>query len=125
MSSIFTNIDERLESLSSRVGGELKVDRPEYPEALRTFEERRADWSKEGGILRSVIIQPTFRREGVDSTKWNFISLAWIIDGRNPYPKQMNVSVKEKPFEIIEDKIDQLIEDAEKELESVSVADLQ
>jgi hypothetical protein len=53
--SRFKNIDKKLKDLSEKLGAELTKDRPSYPEALRTFEERRIDWT-ENGISKAIII---------------------------------------------------------------------
>ena len=42
--SIFEEIDPILDEAAKRVNGQIERDRPGYPEALRTFEERRITW---------------------------------------------------------------------------------
>lgn len=77
--SRFKLIDEKLAKLAIKLNAKLTKDRPEYPEALRTFEERRIDWIK-NKICKAIIIQPNFEDIGVNSTIWNFINIAYLFD---------------------------------------------
>ena len=63
--SRFKNIDSNLIELASKLNGKLTKDRPDYPEVLRIFEERRIDWI-ENGIMKAIIIQPNFEANGVN-----------------------------------------------------------
>lgn len=122
--SRFKNIDEKLERLSAKLGAKITKDRPSYPESLRTFEERRIDWREEG-IFKAIIIQPTFESTGVDSSKWNFINIAWYDDAKSVHrPKLMNNLVNQENFEIIESKIDELLLESENTLSNISKSDL-
>ena len=100
--SVFSKIDDKLIKLSDRLNATLTKDRPSYPEALRTFEERRIDWIV-NDINRAIIIQPNFEINGVNSQIWNFINIAWYDDGKSINRPQWyrNLAEKEK-FENIE-----------------------
>lgn len=122
--SRFKNIDAKLEELSEKFGVVLTKDRSNYPEALRTFEERRVDWV-ENGINKAIIIQPTFRSTGVDSSIWNFINLAWILKrGVAQKPGWSKNLVYQMNFEEIEDNIDSLIDESIKNLQDVQMEDI-
>ena len=119
--SRFKNIDPKLEKLSIKLEAELSKDRPEYPESLRTFEERRIDW-EHTGIFKAVIIQPTFESQGVNQKLWNFINVAWIYSPRKI--KWSQVLVYQKEFMVIESMIDSLLEESEKRLSKITINDL-
>jgi hypothetical protein len=78
--SRFKNIDSKLIDLANKLNARLTKDRPDYPESLRTFEERRIDWV-ENEIMKAIIIQPNFELNGVNSNIWNFINCAIYDDG--------------------------------------------
>jgi len=122
--SRFDNIDIKLEKLSAKLGVELIKDRPSYPEALRTFEERRIDWV-ENGINKAIIIQPTFTSTGVDSSNWNFINLAWIKKGHIAQkPGWIKNLVYQKDFNEIENGIDNLLKESIMNLQAVKIEDV-
>jgi hypothetical protein len=122
--SRFKNIDKKLKDLSERLGTELTKDRPSYPDALRTFEERRIDWI-ENGINKAIIIQPIFRNSGVDSSKWNLINIAWYDDVKSIHrPQWIKLLIEEKKFEEIENSIDDLLSESEINLINISMEDL-
>ncbi len=124
MESRFKNIDSRLTRLSEKLGATLTKDRPSYPEALRTFEERRIDWIKDD-ILLAIIIQPTFERDGVNQGKWNFLTIAWKDDGTSIHrPQRIDRMVVEEEFSVIESRIDDLLEHAQETLLNISDSDL-
>lgn len=120
--SRFKDIDSKLEELSKKLNARLTKDRPGYPEALRTFEERRIDWES-NAIRRAIIIQPTFELSGVDSTRWNFVSVAWKDEGvsRKRYTHNL---VDKKDFTLIAEKIDDLLAESVKTLISIADKDL-
>jgi hypothetical protein len=118
--SIFKQIDSRLVELSMRLNAKLTKDRPEYPEALRTFEERRIDWM-DGEVNKAIIIQPNFEVTGVNSKIWNFILLAWHDDGQSLHRAQwIKILVEKKKFEIIENDIDNLFRISEATLTKIT-----
>lgn len=122
--SKFKEIDIKLEMLSEKLSAKLTKDRPGYPEAFRTFEERRIDWA-EGGILKAIIIQPTFESTGVNSEIWNFINIAWYNDSESRRKLQWRSKLLEKAnFERIESKIDDLLIESEKALSAIKLSDL-
>ncbi|MAL58538.1 MAG: hypothetical protein CMC14_00670 [Flavobacteriaceae bacterium] len=122
--SIFSNIDDKLIKLSIRLNATLTKDRPSYPEALRTFEERRIDWI-DNGINRAIIIQPTFELSGVNSEIWNFLNIAWINDlSVHPRPNWQKFLVEKKPFKLIEKNIDELLKTSENKLTNIKMTDL-
>ncbi len=122
--SIFKNIDPKLVETSKRLNARLSKDRPHYPEALRTFEERRIDWL-ENDINKAIIIQPTFEFSGVNSALWNFENLAWIKkNGIAKKPGWSKKLVLKENFDIIEKSIDRLIDESIRNLESISIADV-
>ncbi|MDO1451865.1 hypothetical protein Q0590_36690 [Rhodocytophaga aerolata] len=120
--SRFKEIDSKLEKLSNKLNARLSKDRPDYPEALRTFEERRIDWESDD-IRRSIIIQPTFEVTGVNSTIWNFIAIAWKEEGCLKR-RCIKGLVEEKDFTEIAQNIDILLEESEKLLTRISDKDL-
>ena len=122
--SRFKNIDEKLEKLSAKIGAKLTKDRPSYPEALRTFEERRIDWV-ENEIFKAIIIQPTFEATGVNQGIWNFINIAWCdFNDEGHRPQWMSNLVDKQNFEIIETNIDRLLRESESNLISIKQKDL-
>lgn len=122
--SVFKKIDDKLIEFSDRLSATLTKDRPCYPEALRTFEERRIDWIF-NDINRAIIIQPNFEINGVNSQIWNFINIAWYDDANSiNRPKwYRNLAEKEK-FENIEKSIDQLLKTSENNLTNIKMTDL-
>ncbi|WP_034257730.1 hypothetical protein [Altibacter lentus] len=122
--SVFSKIDDKLIKLSNRLNATLTKDRPSYPEALRTFEERRIDWIV-NDINRAIIIQPNFEINGVNSEIWNFINIAWYDDAKSINRPQWyrNLAEKEK-FENIEKRIDHLLRTSENNLTNIKMTDL-
>ena len=124
MESKFKKIDHKLIQISEKLNAKLTKDRPSYPEALRTFEERRIDWVKDD-IFRAIIIQPTFEVKGVNQKKWNFITFAWKDDGKSEFkPKKIDVLVDKKDFKVIEKNIDELLKKSEEKLLIITEKDL-
>ena len=119
--SVFSKIDDKLIKLSNRLNATLTKDRPSYPEALRTFEERRIDWIV-NDINRAIIIQPNFEINGVNSEIWNFINIAWYDDAKSINRPQWyrNLAEKEK-FENIEKRIDHLLRTSENNLTNIKM----
>src|SRR5512139_132699 len=98
--SRFRLIDDKLTNLAIKLNGKLTKDRPEYPEALRPFEERRIDWI-DNKINKAIIIQPNFEANGVNSTIWNFINIAWLFnEGLTKNKKWIENLVEKGKFEI-------------------------
>jgi len=116
-------MDTALTNAAGSVGGKLTKDRPEYPESLRTFEERRIDWAARG-IFRAVIIQPTFTRKGVDQRKWNFIALAWKADFELHRPQRISHIQKGVKFSDICDNFSDRLNGAIKTLDAITEEDL-
>lgn len=120
--SRFKEIDPKLKTLSEKLEAKLTIDRDWDPNA--GFEERRIDWI-ENDIFKAIIIQPTFKSTGVDSSKWNFINIAWYDDAKSVHrPKWMNNLIDQGKFEIIELKIDELLLESENILSTISMSDL-
>ena len=82
----FEKIESFIKKINQEIGGLISKDRPHFPEALRTFEERRIDWEN-SGIRKAILIQPTFEATGVNSDLWNFtlVAWAWINNARVSY----------------------------------------
>jgi hypothetical protein len=122
--SRFDNIDSKLISFASKLNATFKKDRPGYPEALRTFEERRIDWV-EGQIRKAIIIQPTFEASGVNSSIWNLINLAWVERNGIPVlPAWKVVLIEKSDFRKIEDNIDELLIQSESNLKKIEIDDV-
>lgn len=122
--SRFKQIDISLSEYANRLHARLTKDRPGYPEALRTFEERRIDW-QEGNIHKAIIIQPNFEHTGVNSNIWNFINLAWSDDGHSTHrPRWIKMLVDQDKFEIIETNIVELLNKSEENLKQIGIDDL-
>ncbi len=120
----FTNIDHKLTNLANRLNATLTKDRPEYPEILRTFEERRIDW-RDGNIFKAIIIQPIFGMDEVDSTIWNFINTAWFDDGHSiERPQWINILAEKTDFQIIEENIDNLLSKSVNNLKAIEMRHL-
>ena len=122
--SKFRNIDGQIAELSNRLNARLSIDRPSYPEALRTFEERRIDWVDKG-VKKAIIIQPNFEHHGVNSELWNFKLVAWDTGNggtrKNSWIKDL---IKAQEFSIIEDNIKDLLSLGLKELNGIDKYDL-
>jgi hypothetical protein len=122
--SRFKDIDSKLENLSNNLNAKLTKDRPDYPEAVRTFEERRIDWI-DNGINKAIIIQPNFEDKGVNSSIWNFINIAWFDDATSvKRPQWIKILVDKGKFESIQNNIDNLLLDSEKNLTKITFNDL-
>lgn len=122
--SRFQNIDDKLNHLAAKLNAILTKDRPNYPEALRTFEERRIDWM-ENQMRKAIIIQPNFELSKVNSSIWNFINIAWIEkNGVAQKPGWMVELVDKGDFKDIENNIDELLLKSEENLRSVTIEDL-
>ncbi|RUT68548.1 hypothetical protein D0817_20705 [Flavobacterium cupreum] len=122
--SRFKNIDSKLVDLANKLNARLTKDRPNYPESLRTFEERRIDWV-ENEIMKAIIIQPNFESNGVNSNIWNFINMAIYNDGFSvSRPKWIEKLVDQKDFTFIDDNIDKLLLKSEENLSNISMEDL-
>lgn len=124
MKSRFHKIDNKLSVLADKLNAKLTKDRPEYPEVLRTFEERRIDWI-ENDIFKAIIIQPNFEEAGVNSKVWNFINIAWYDDAQSAQrPQWINILVDKADFGIIEHDIDKLIQVSVENLTKIKLEDL-
>ena len=77
-------IDLKMRTLANKMNAKVSKDRPEYPQALRTFEERRIDWI-EDNINKAIIFQPNFELKGANEEKWNFGVAAWYLKGQLIY----------------------------------------
>ena len=122
--SRFKNIDSKLVDLANKLNARLAKDRPDYPESLRTFEERRIDWV-ENEIMKAIIIQPNFELNGVNSNIWNFINCAIYDDGWSvSRPKWIEKLVDQKDFTFIDENIDELLLKSEENLSNISMKDL-
>ena len=120
----FNKIDDKLRNVADKLNAKLTKDRPEYPQALRTFEERRIDW-REGNIFKAIIIQPNFEEKGVNSTIWNFINIAWYDDGQSfQRPQWINILIDKGDFRVIESNIDSLLSQSEEKLKEIGMQDL-
>ena len=111
--SIFKNIELEIEIIGKELNAKISKDRPDYPESLRTFEERRIDW-EDNGIRKAIIIQPTFETKGVNSELWNFTLVAWKGIGRKR--KYIEEVIEKSDFKIIESNINELLESGKKTL---------
>ncbi|MBT1706564.1 hypothetical protein, partial [Chryseosolibacter indicus] len=119
----FTNeIDLKLETLASKVNAKVSKDRPDYPERLRTFEERRIDWI-DHTINKAIIFQPNFESKGVNEEKWTFSVAAWYFEGTTDLRFSEDL-VKEKPFESIANQLDRLLIDAVDRLAKINMVEL-
>lgn len=116
---LFAEIDSILAEETEKLGATLSKDRPDYPEELRTFEERRIEWS-DGSMRKAIVIQPKFTSRGVNSELWNFIVLAWI-DRERTYSSRY---VTDQPFAHIKENIETLLSDAKRELSEIRENDL-
>lgn len=117
-------LDPQIMRVVNRLGAKLSIDRPLYPEPLRTFEERRIDWL-DNGVHKAIIIQPTFELAGVNAELWNFTILAWDL---TPSGTRNNSWVKkvihQQDFCKIENGIVDLLNNAVNDLEKISKKDL-
>ncbi|RYE50424.1 MAG: hypothetical protein EOP48_19790 [Sphingobacteriales bacterium] len=124
MVSRFYLIDDKITNLANRLNARLTKDRPNYPDVLRTFEERRIDWN-DNKINKAIIIQPNFEATGVNSSIWNFINIAWHDDAHSAKrPKWINILVDKSEFEVIEKNIDKLLFQSEENLKKIKMEDL-
>ncbi len=100
----------------------MTKDRPGYPKALRTFEERRIDWV-EGDIFKAIIIQPTFESKGVNQRLWSLINIAWCgFNEKGQRNQWITRLVDKKQFNFIENNIDTLLLKSKNNLSSVDKA---
>lgn len=123
--SRFEIIDIQLLELTGKLNAKLSVDRPSYPEALRTFEERRLDWVH-NGICKAILIQPNFEENGVNEEFWNFVLVSWstgeLQTRENVWTKNL---ISNKPFQEIESNIENLLNTAMETLHKIETNDLE
>ncbi len=122
MNNFNQNIDEYLEQAATKLGGNLSKNRPGYPELLRTFEERRIDWT-DNSINKAILIQPAFTSKGVDDSLWQFRIAAWY----HIPPKSLKYSkslIKNTSFNIIIRQLDELFENAINILDKIDLDEL-
>lgn len=120
----FQNIDNKLINLATKLEATLTRDRSGNPQGLRSFEERRIEWV-EGGINKAIIIQPTFRASGIDSTSWSFICVGWVVRNEIAVKPGWNLYLMENAdFQKIEDDIDELLKQAEDILKRLQISDV-
>lgn len=120
----FKTIDDKLHSFAIKFNAILSKDRPHLAREMVNFEERRVDWH-DNKIRKAIIIQPTFTANGVDSSLWNFINIAWIEQNGIPVkPGWQSYLVDEKDFSEIENKIDQLLIKSEQNLKNIIIEDI-
>ena len=118
--SIFKNIDELLKIFAQKNNAKLTIDRP-Y--SLNTFEERRIDW-KDNKIDKSILIQPNFKRDGVNSKKWNLTLVAWSYNDNEDRLQWISYLVEEKKFKVIESDIENLLKISYEKLKNIKIDDL-
>ena len=118
--SIFKNIDELLKIFARKINAKLTIDRP-Y--SLNTFEERRIDW-KDNKIDKSILIQPNFERDGVNSKKWNLTLVAWSYNDNEDRLQWISYLVEEKKFKVIESDIENLLKISYEKLKNIKIDDL-
>lgn len=111
--SIFKNIEFEIETIGKELNAVISKDRPNYPNSLRTFEERRIDW-EDKGIKKAIIIQPTFESNSVNSELWNFRLVAWKGIARKR--KYIEEVIEKSDFKIIESNITELLKSGKKTL---------
>lgn len=115
-------IDLKMMTLANKMNAKVSKDRPEYPQALRTFEERRIDWI-EDNINKAIIFQPNFESKGVNEEKWNFGVAAWYFEGTTDLRFSEEL-VKEEHFESIVYQLDELLVDAVDRLAKINMIEL-
>ena len=118
--SIFKNIDELLKIFAQKNNAKLTIDRP-Y--SLNTFEERRIDW-KDNKIDKSILIQPNFERDGVNSKKWNLTLVAWSYNDNKDRLQWISYLVEEKKIKVIESDIENLLKISYEKLKNIKIDDL-
>ena len=118
--SIFKNIDELLKIFAQKNNAKLTIDRP-Y--SLNTFEERRIDW-KDNKIDKSILIQPNFERDGVNSKKWNLTLVAWSYNDNQDRLQWISYLVEEKKIKVIESDIENLLKISYEKLKNIKIDDL-
>lgn len=115
----FKDIDHRLDSLASKLGGTVSYDRPFIPDPIP---ERRIDW-KSGVIKKAIIIQPTFNSKGIDLSAWNYTVVAWMNEFTNRKQYVFNL-VEKKEIGLIQKSIAELLQKSELILEDISESEL-
>jgi hypothetical protein len=123
--SVFAQLDARLIQFATEQQTVLTRNRenhwPLAPELLG-FEERRVDWQRDGMNL-AVIIQLNFLATGVDTTKWNFIAVAWQYRKGATFSADKEL-VASMPFGYIEEQVESLLAEASSYLHSLQPDDL-
>ena len=116
----FTIDDELLKIFARKINAKLTFDRP-Y--SLNTFEERRIDW-KDNKIDKSILIQPNFERDGVNSKKWNLTLVAWSYNDNEDRLQWISYLVEEKKIKVIESDIENLLKISYEKLKHIKIDDL-
>ena len=106
-----------------RLNATLTKDRPEYPEELRTFEERRIDWT-DGEIHKAIIIKPCFELTGVNSAFWSFVNVARPVARPFDMRTWQRYLLKDVDFEEIDRNIDELLQKSEESLALITSENL-
>jgi len=74
---------------------------------------------------KAIIIQPHLTINGIDSSKWDFTNIAWLKDAADSENRSYIKNLLEKvSFDNIEQDIDQLLRQSEKNLREIKKMDL-
>lgn len=123
MKRFTTEIDSKFEKLANKINAKLSKDRPDYPEVLRTFEERRIDWI-DSNINKAIMLQPNFESKGINDEKWNFAVAAWYFEETIDLQFTEEL-VKEKQFDTIANQLDELLSVAYQRLAKINRTELE
>ncbi|WP_303310799.1 hypothetical protein [Hymenobacter sp. BT730] len=119
---LFDNIDIILERYADEQNAVLTKNRKDTSVYLFKFEERRIDW-QHNEVNLAVIIQHDFSENGVDTSKWNFVNVAWKDIGPNRFASDRNL-VNSADFRQIEMHIEELLRESVIYLNNIEFEDL-
>jgi hypothetical protein len=117
----FQDIDNKLIAFADKHNARLTKDRNGFFPI-----ERRIDWI-ENQIRKAIIIQPAFlMTPNADSSLWNFINVAWIMqNGVAVKPGWMKILLEKSDFNLIDKDIDELLFQSENNLCNIKLEDVE
>ena len=75
-------------------------------------------------IDKSILIQPNFERDGVNSKKWNLTLVAWSYNDNEDRLQWISYLVEEKKIKVIESDIENLLKISYEKLKNTKIDDL-
>ena len=125
----FKNIEEKLQVFAEKHKAEMSIvwsKMQKYdPDGADSFLVKHIVW-EDGRFGKAVFIQHHSDINGVDTTAWDFSTVAWLQDTQvNAKPAFVRNLVTKVGFHVIEKDIEQLLSQSEKVLGGIKREDLE